>query len=39
MCWFLPREKVEGMKNNDEPFYRSFINQSITLGGESPDAA
>ena len=35
----LTPEKVTGMKNNDEPFYRSFMNQSITLGGEVPDAA
>jgi hypothetical protein len=35
----LSREKVTAMKKSDEPFHRSFSKQSITLEGESPDAA
>jgi predicted nucleotidyltransferase len=35
----LTREKIAGMKSSDEPFYRSFVKQSITLEGESPDTA
>jgi len=34
----LTREKIAGMKDSDEPFYRSFVKQSITLEGDSPDA-
>jgi len=33
----LNREKIAGMKDTDEPFYRSFVKQSITLEGDSPD--
>jgi len=33
----LTREKISGMKKSDEPFYRSFVKQSITLEGDSPD--
>jgi predicted nucleotidyltransferase len=33
----LSREKINGMKDSDEPFYRSFVKQSITLEGDSPD--
>jgi len=33
----LNREKMAGMKKSDEPFYRSFLKQSITLKGELPD--
>ena len=33
----LTREKIAGMKDADEPFYRSFMKQSITLEGDSPD--
>lgn len=33
----LNREKIAGMKDADEPFYRSFVKQSITLEGDSPD--
>jgi predicted nucleotidyltransferase len=29
--------KIAGMKRSDEPFYRSFVKQSITLEGDSPD--
>jgi predicted nucleotidyltransferase len=32
----LSREKITGMKKSDEPFYRLFTRQSITLDGESP---
>ena len=32
-------EKMETMKETDEPFYRSFTKQSITLEGESPVAS
>jgi predicted nucleotidyltransferase len=35
----LNREKAENMKKTDEPFYRLFSRQSITLDGESPEAA
>ncbi|OPX65352.1 MULTISPECIES: nucleotidyltransferase domain-containing protein [unclassified Methanoregula] len=35
----ITREKIDGMKKNDEPFYRLFSRQSITLDGESPEAA
>jgi len=35
----LSREKIDGMKQNDEPFYRLFSRQSVTLDGESPEAA
>jgi predicted nucleotidyltransferase len=35
----LTREKIASMKGSDEPFYRSFVKQSITLEGESPDTA
>jgi len=34
----LNREKMAGMKKSDEPFYRLFSRQSITLEGESPEA-
>ena len=33
----LNREKIAGMKDTDEQFYRSFVKQSITLEGDSPD--
>ena len=33
----LTQEKIATMKGADEPFYRSFVKQSITLEGESPD--
>jgi len=33
----LNREKIAGMKDTDEPFYRSFMKQTITLEGDSPD--
>lgn len=33
----LTREKIAGMKDSDEPFYRSFVKQAITLEGDSPD--
>lgn len=33
----LTREKIAGMKDSDEPFYRSFVKQSITLEGDFPD--
>jgi hypothetical protein len=33
----LTREKIAGMKDSDETFYRSFVKQSITLEGDSPD--
>lgn len=33
----LNREKIDRMKNSDEPFYRLFTRQSITLEGESPE--
>ena len=32
----LSQEKMIGMKKSDEPFYRLFTRQSITLDGESP---
>jgi predicted nucleotidyltransferase len=32
-------EKMDSMKKNDEPFHRLFTRHSITLKGESPDAA
>jgi len=35
----LTREKIAAMKNSDEPFYRSFVKQSITLEGDSPEYA
>jgi predicted nucleotidyltransferase len=35
----LSREKIESMKKSDEPFYRLFSRQSVTLEGESPEAA
>ena len=34
----LNPNKIMTMKNSDEPFYRSFVRQSVTLEGESPDA-
>jgi predicted nucleotidyltransferase len=33
----LDPDKIKAMKNSDEPFYRSFARQSVTLEGESPD--
>ena len=33
----LTSEKIDTMKESDEPFYRSFVKQSITLEGDSPD--
>lgn len=33
----LTREKIVTMKKADEPFYRSFVKQSITLEGDTPD--
>jgi predicted nucleotidyltransferase len=33
----LTREKIATMKKADEPFYRSFVKQSITLEGDTPD--
>jgi len=33
----LTKEKLAGLKSSDEPFYRSFVKQSITLEGEFPD--
>jgi predicted nucleotidyltransferase len=33
----LSPDKIMTMKNSDEPFYRSFTKQSVTLEGESPD--
>ena len=35
----LTQEKMAGLKQRDEPFYRSFVKQSITLEGESPDTS
>ncbi|MGA2161101.1 MAG: nucleotidyltransferase domain-containing protein [Methanoregula sp.] len=35
----LTQEKMAGLKSTDEPFYRSFVKQSITLEGESPDTS
>ncbi len=35
----LTKEKIAGLKSSDEPFYRSFVKQSITLEGESPDTS
>ena len=35
----LTRDKMTAMKISDEPFYRSFVRQSITLEGEPPDTA
>jgi predicted nucleotidyltransferase len=35
----LTPEKMAGLKRSDEPFYRSFVKQSITLEGESPDTS
>ena len=35
----LSIDKIAAMKRSDEPFYRSFVKQSITLDGESPDTA
>jgi Transcriptional regulator len=35
----LTPEKMAGLKQSDEPFYRSFVKQSITLEGESPDTS
>lgn len=35
----LSGEKMDRMKKNDDPFYRMFTRQSITLEGESPEAA
>lgn len=34
----LTGEKMASMKRSDEPFYHSFLRQSITLEGESPVA-
>ena len=33
----LNSDKITAMKKTDEPFYRSFVRQKITLEGESPD--
>jgi predicted nucleotidyltransferase len=33
----LNPDKIAAMKRSDEPFYRSFVRQSIILDGESPD--
>ncbi len=33
----LNPDKFAVMKKSNEPFYRSFVKQSITLDGESPD--
>lgn len=35
----LDREKIADMKKSDEPFYRLFTRQSVTLEGESPETA
>jgi predicted nucleotidyltransferase len=35
----LTHDKIAAMKRSDEPFYLSFVKQSITLDGESPDTA
>ena len=35
----LTPEKMMSLKKTDEPFYRSFTKQSITLEGESPDTS
>ena len=35
----LTHDKIAAMKRSDEPFYQSFVKQSITLDGESPDTA
>jgi predicted nucleotidyltransferase len=35
----LSREKMDSMRKNDDPFYRLFTRQSVTLEGESPEAA
>lgn len=33
----LTKEKIATMKSADEPFFRSFVKQSITLEGDVPD--
>jgi predicted nucleotidyltransferase len=33
----LTKEKISHLKDADEPFYRSFVQQAITLEGEFPD--
>ena len=33
----LNLDKIATMKKSDEPFYRSFMKQSVTLEGELPD--
>lgn len=33
----LDPDKMRSMKNSNDPFYRSFVRQSVTLDGESPD--
>ena len=35
----LTHDKIAAMKRSNEPFYRSFVKQSITLDGELPDTA
>jgi len=35
----LTREKITGMRKSDEPFYQSFIKQSITLEGDWYDSS
>jgi predicted nucleotidyltransferase len=35
----LDTEKLADIRKNDEPFYRLFTRQSITLEGDSPEAA
>ncbi len=35
----LTPEKITGMKKSDEPFYQSFMKQSITLAGDPYDSS
>lgn len=35
----LTPEKMAGMRTTDKPFYRLFTRQSVTLEGDSPEAA
>ncbi|MEN6444112.1 MAG: nucleotidyltransferase domain-containing protein [Methanoregula sp.] len=35
----LTEEKITRLKGSDEPFYRSFVKQSITFEGDFPDTA
>ncbi len=35
----LDQKKISEMKRSDEPFFRLFARHSVTLDGESPDAA